>query len=871
VSLAEYHAKRQFDRTPEPVGESGPTASEPLRFVVQKHAASHLHYDFRLEAGGVLKSWAIPKGPSVNPHDKHLAMMTEDHPLEYRTFEGTIPKGSYGAGTVMVWDEGTYEPLDATGNREADDKLARQGIHQEHLTFILHGQKLNGEFALIKMKQADEDNAWLLIKADKDEYARAIDITKQDRSAITNRSLEEIAHHAPVTKLHTNLSGTPKSTLPAAPKPMLASLGEQPFDDPNWRYEIKWDGYRILARVEASGRVQLISRGSQDYTGHFQPIATELRQLHVPALLDGEVVVVDEAGRSRFQMLQNYLRTGTGRLVYYAFDLLHFDGHDLTGLPLYRRQELLRRVLPQGGYLRLSEQVTEHGQALFEQAVAAGLEGIMAKRADSLYQPGTRSRDWLKLKTRRRQEAVIIGYTTPRGGRQYFGALVLGIYQDGQLIYAGHTGTGFDDTSLQDLHQRMQSLRTNHSPIQPEPKTNEPATWIRPELVAEIAFTEWTDDGQMRHPVFLGLRADKRPQEVIRETPTQNPAGEGTNADARPSSRRDRNIGSESPAHEAERKRSLNRDENLAQQSTKDSITLKLNHHTIRFAHPGKIFWPKEGITKGQLLEYYRDIAPTILPYLKDRPESLNRFPGGITGESFYQKNIGPQVPSWLKTTTIHSDSTEADIRYLLAQDEATLAYMINLGCIELNPWSSRVKHLDRPDWCIIDLDPEAVSFEAVIATAQAVHAVLDELKIPSYPKTSGATGLHIYIPLGAQYSYDQAKLFAELIVRLTHSRLPKITSIERSPKKRQGKVYLDYLQNRHGQTLAAPYSVRPRPDATVSTPLHWDEVTDGLSPAQFTIHNTHDRLAQHGDLWQPVLGPGIDLEQVLSHLQSQH
>jgi bifunctional non-homologous end joining protein LigD len=834
MSLEEYHSKRKFDDTPEPAGLPG-GGDGPLRFVVQKHDASRLHYDFRLEAGGVLKSWAVPRGPSTNPEDKHLAVMVEDHPYDYRTFEGIIPKGQYGGGPVMVWDEGIYEPLGATGDREHDDKLVREGIHKGHVTFILQGTKLRGEWALVKMEHADEENAWLMIKARKDEYANEADVTKKDRSVITGRTIEEINDHKPITKLLFDLEGTPKQTLPSEPRPMLAELGEKPFDDPDWRYEIKWDGYRIMAQLD-KGKVKLISRNGQDYTSKFAPVVAELEQLHVSAVIDGEMVVVDDSGKSHFQMLQNYLRTQSGDLVYYAFDLPHLDGHDLTGLPLDQRQELLRRVLPQGPHLKLSEAIAGQGLALFKQASALGLEGLIAKRSSSLYRPGKRTSDWLKLKTRHRQEAVIVGWTEPRGGRQYFGTLVLGVYDHGQLIFAGHSGGGFSDADLQDLHHRLLKLEVKACPITPEPKTNEPAHWVKPELVCEVEFTEWTSDGSMRHPVFLGLREDKSARDIVREAPSTG--AKGTKS-----------------SHVAQ---------SVNTRGSKDEETLKLNGHNVRFTHRDKVFFD-DGITKGDLLDYYLEIAPTILPYLKDRPESLNRFPDGAGGNSFYQKNMDGKAPSWTKTVAIHSNDTGEDIEYLVTQNEAALAFMINLGCIDLNPWNSRLKHLDKPDWCVIDLDPEAIGFDAVIQTAQAVHEVLEEHKIPSYPKTSGKTGLHIYIPLGAKYDYDQCKMFAQIIANMAHTRLPDVTSVDRLPKKRQGKVYLDFLQNRRGQTLAGAYTVRPVPRATVSAPLDWDEVKPGLIPDRFTIKNMRARLAEVGDLWEPVLGPGIDLKKTLA------
>jgi bifunctional non-homologous end joining protein LigD len=887
MSLSDYHAKRKFDETPEPQGGQG---SGPLRFVVQKHDASRLHYDFRLEMNGILKSWAIPKGPSLNPEDKRLAMMTEDHPYDYRTFEGNIPKGNYGAGSVIVWDEGTYEPLawdEKTGKtleltREQQDKLAREGVHKGHLTFILHGHKLRGEFALIKLHHA-EDNAWLLVKAHKDEFVSEADVTQHAESVITGRTVEEVAAGAPETQLHLDLTGAPAAPLPTAVKPMLATLAKDPFDNPDWLYEIKWDGYRILAHITAD-EVRLITRGDQDYTTRFQPAAAELHTLRVPAIIDGEICVVDAAGKPSFQALQNYLRDGEsadGQLMYYAFDLLHLDGHNLTGLPLSRRKELLRRILPQGAHLKYSDHVAGQGIALLESARAQGLEGVMAKAAASTYQPGRRSRDWLKFKTHHRQEAVIVGYTEPRGGRQYFGALVLGVYDaNGQLQYVGHTGGGFTESTLRSTYDLLQPLRQDASPITPEPKTNEPAHWVKPQLVCEVEFTEWTGDGSMRHPIFVGLRDDKPATQVRKEEAVK---GES----AKMKSYENEQTGGA--------KRELPRQEDAAQQSDPDKITtprsasrgvipaqpkqedwalpskgdatVDVAGHNLKFTHLDKIFWPDDHLTKGQLLDYYHTVAGTMLPYLKDRPQSLHRFPNGITGSSFYQKDMADQPPEWTDTIVIHSDSENRDLNYLICQDLPTLLYMINLGCIELNPWNSRTSALENPDWCVIDLDPEDIGFDAVIRTAQAVHTVLDELGLPSYPKTSGATGIHIYIPTGAKYNYDQVKMFGQLIAQLVHTRVPDITSLERSPAKRQGKVYLDYLQNRHGQTLAAAYSVRPKPGATVSIPLDWSEVADGLTPAQFTIHNAHERLSNDADLWRPVIGPGIDLAAVLKSL----
>jgi bifunctional non-homologous end joining protein LigD len=444
---------------------------------------------------------------------------------------------------------------------------------------------------------------------------------------------------------------------------------------------------------------------------------------------------------------------------------------------------------------------------------------------DSPYLYGDRSRAWLKFKHKRRQEVVVAGWTEPRAGRQHLGALILGVYQDGRLVHAGQAGGGFTEAGLKAMLDLLQPLETKSSPIDPPPKTSEKSHWVKPQLVVEVEFTEWTSDGSMRHPVVVGLRDDKPAKEVVRETAATSDPKSGA-----------------------------------------DEETIKLNGHNVKVTHRHKIYFPEDNITKGDLIDYYRAIAPTILPYLKDRPESMNRFPNGIHGDSFYHKDVN-DAPDWAETFEVQSDSQEKDINYLVCQNEATLIYMINLGCIELNPWNSTTKHPENPDWCVIDLDPEDIGFESVIETAQAVHKVLVKAKIPSYPKTSGATGIHIYIPMGAQYNYDQVKEFAHIVGTLTHEIVPDITSLERSPAKRQGKVYLDYLQNRRGQTLAQAYSVRPRPGATVSTPLEWDEVKPGLTPQQFTIHNIFDRLKAKGDLWKPVLGKGIDLVKALEKL----
>ncbi len=828
MGLRTYQAKRDFRQTPEPRGRQARRRGS-LRFVVQKHAASRLHYDFRLELNGVLKSWAVPKGPSLNPHDRRLAIMVEDHPLDYRTFEGVIPVGNYGAGAVMVWDEGTYHPP-GTGDRRQAEAMLGDGLKRGRLSIVLEGHKLNGEFSLVKLHRG-EKNAWLLIKK-ADEWATDADVTSEDQSVKSGRELDDIARDRGVRAARSrtgtwkavkrrrriHVPDAPTAPMPHRIRPMLATLTDEPFNRAGWLFELKWDGYRALAEVRAD-HVMLYSRNHKSFNERFAPLVESLRRLGREAVLDGEIVVVDDQGRSDFQLLQNYQKTGQGRLRYYVFDLLYLDGHDLRPLALRQRKALLAKVLGDLPDVLLSEHVERQGTAFFEAAVARGLEGIIAKRADSPYREGVRSPEWLKIKARQRQEAVIGGFTEPRGSRSDLGALLLGVYEGKELVYIGHTGGGFTATTLADMRARLEPLMQRACPFQTRPKANAPAHWVAPRLVCEVTFQEWTHDGKMRQPIFVGLREDKSPRAVRRETP--QPA---TDAAAEP-------IGT----------------------------------------HLDKIYWPDEGYTKGDLIDYYREVAPVILPYLRDRPQSLHRHPNGIAGTSFFQKDVGKQPPpEWIQTVRVPSGSAGRKVTYLLCQDERSLLYLANLGCIEINPWNSRVGSLDKPDYLMIDLDPEAVPFTRVIEAAAAVRKALDRAGAASLCKTSGKRGLHIVVPLGARYDYEQARQFAEIVARLVTKQLPRSTSVVRSPSERQGRVYLDYLQNARGQTLAAAYSVRPVARAPVSTPLRWREVRKGLDPSRFTLKTIPGRLDRLGDLWQPVQKDGIDLADCLERLTKQ-
>ncbi|MGD0230248.1 MAG: DNA ligase D [Syntrophorhabdales bacterium] len=838
MKLKEYRKMRDFSKTPEPPGREGHEEREPLRFVVHKHRASHLHFDLRLELDGVLKSWAIPKGPSLDPGEKRLAMMVEDHPFEYRTFEGMIPEGNYGAGPVMIWDRGTYHAAGHSDRRSSEEAL-RQGLAKGHISFVLDGERLKGEFALVKLKKVGEES-WLLIKKG-DDFAHPGWVARADTSVVSGRTMEEIEEDAPDAS-RIDLSDAPKAPMPTHVRPMMATLVEKPFDRPGWLFEIKWDGYRALAEVR-EGRARLYSRNDKSLNAHFIPVVASLESLPFEGLLDGEVVVVDESGKADFQLLQNYLRSGRGSLVYYVFDLLYYNGHDLRVLPLTRRKSILRQVLPGAGLLKLSDHVEEEGAALFKVAKESGIEGIVAKDGASPYRSGHRGYEWLKVKTSLRQEAVIAGFTRPRGGRKGFGSLVLGVYEDGLLVYIGHTGTGFTEEQLAELHGRLQSLVVKKSPFEKLPPTNAPVTWVAPEVVCEVRFAEWTDGGVMRQPVFLGLREDMDPRDVGREqpegVPRENPVTSGGPGTSR-------------------------------QSRKKRGRLVAINDSRVELTNLDKVFWPQEGYTKGDVIDYYRSVSPFIVPYLKDRPESLHRHPDGIAGESFFQKNMDQTAPDWVQTVRIRSESEDREIVYLLCQDEATLVYMANLGCIEINPWHSRIGRLDNPDYMVLDIDPLDTPFHEVVRTATTTRNVLLDIGARGFCKTSGASGLHVYVPLlGAAYSHDQAVQFARLVNILVHQRLPDSTSMERNPEKRRGKVYLDYLQNMRGQTLAAPYCVRSRRGATVSTPLEWDEVTGALDPTRFTMKTIMKRLQEVGDLWKGVLGPGIDMEQCLGRLEA--
>lgn len=893
MPLNAYKKKRTLANTPEPQG--GKATEEKLRFVVQKHHASRLHYDFRIEWKGVLKSWAVPKGPSLNPKDKRLAVAVEDHPYDYKDFEGIIPKGNYGAGTVIVWDEGTYEPIGASGDKKAMEKELAKQWKAGSLKLSLKGKKLKGEFALVRMKSAEE-NAWLLLKHD-DRHATDADVTRLAKSVLSSKTLEEVAQvaknsskgqaasksktqgkkavettvqrqvgktarpapEAPEADMPTILKGAKPGKRPESVSPMLATLVDEPFDDETWEFEVKWDGYRAIAAMDGD-HATLESRNGKSFATKFPPVFEAIQAWGIRAVVDGEVVAIDENGVANFNALQNWRSAEDGQLAYYVFDLLWYDGKDLTKLPLWQRKAVLQQLVPKNGLIRTGYSVKAEGTAFFDAAEKLELEGMIAKRSDSPYKAGERSPDWLKVKLQGRQEAVIGGYTRNEGTSKAFSSLLLGVYKEGNFVYVGKVGTGFTDREQRDLMQQFKSLVRKTSPFAGNPAYDKrsrfnygagkaEAVWLRPALVCEVRYTEVTPEGVFRHPAFLGMRADKDPATVTAEKEQQV-----TDAIGRPTGRNPKTAGSRL---------------RLAG-STEKKVSRKVSGKTLTFSNLDKVYWPDAGYTKGDMLDYYARVAKYILPYLKNRPQSLNRFPNGIKGKNFYQKDITDTVPDWVEKYPYRSKGERRLKHYMLCNSQAALLYMANLGTIEMNPWSSTVAKPEHPTWCLLDLDPDdGNTFEQVIEVAKAIRDVLLEAKLPSYCKTSGSTGLHIYIPFGGKYTYDQSQLFAKWVATQVDAEFA-FTSIERMTGRRKGKIYIDFMQNRPAATLAAPYSVRPKPGATVSMPLHWEEVKKGLQIADFTIENALERIESEGDIFKPVLGKGIDLKKLLKSLENE-
>lgn len=868
-SLKEYHRKRQFEATPEPKGAVAPDSVARARFVVQKHDATRLHYDFRLEVDGVLKSWAVPKGPSLNPDDKRLAMEVEDHPLDYASFEGVIPKGNYGAGPVMVWDAGYFEP---TGDVHA---MLQKG----DLKFTLHGEKLKGEFALVRIKspQDPKGKPWLLIKH-KDEAADPRwRIDQHDGSVATGRTLQEIeagiaASGGGDPLDPATLDGALRGAMPSEVHPMLATLVDKPFSQPDWLFEVKWDGVRALAWIR-DGKLELRSRTSRSVTSTYPELQRLPDRLAAHTLLlDGEIVALDSSGRSDFGRLQNRMNVaqpspdqvrGTP-VIFYLFDILYCDGYDLRQAALIDRKEFLRALLGENGresLFRFSDHHLEQGKELFEAAKAQELEGILAKYTHSVYTE-TRSPNWLKIKITKDLDAVIGGYTAPRRSRDFFGALLVGLYRGESLEFIGGVGTGFDQDKLKSIYDRIKDLEAGECPFSVEPKTSEPAHWLKPALVAKVKYSNWTHDGHLRAPVFLGLE-DRAPEECRFED-EQATSSAGVRAQVHQAPARSAAASSAVPASseggDVERELMENKAE---------SLSLDLGGKHVKLTHLNKVYFPESGYTKRMLLAYYARVAPFMLPFLQDRPLVLRRYPDGIAGEAFFQKEVGRGIPEWIDTATIYSEERGAEMQYFVANDLAALLYLTNLGCIDHNPWSSRRDDLEHPDYVFFDLDPsDGTKFSAVVEVGKAVLDVLEHTGLKVYLKTSGATGLHMYIPLERGYTYEQVRTFGAIVGHLASTAVPELVTRERIVAKRKaGTVLIDAEQNAYGRPLATVYSARAFPGAPVSAPLSPRELQPSLKPADLNIKTLREQLKKRQALWADFWENPQDLAPALERL----
>ncbi len=840
-SLSTYRAKRSPDTTPEPMGA---VSTVPGRlFVVHKHAARNLHFDLRLEMGGVLRSWAVPRGPSYDMNDKRLAVNVEDHPIEYGDFEGQIPAGNYGAGGIIVWDRGEWVPLEDW----------REGLEKGKLLFELRGYKLHGKWTLVKIKKSERD--WLLIK-ERDAWVKSPGDQFVETSVLSGLTVEEVKEgRSHVSELRAAIERTGALHNRVDPKlvePMLAEPSDEAFTRDGWVFELKLDGYRLIAS-KSRGEALLLTRNGNDYTAVFPEIARAIKALPFDeCIVDGEVVVLDKEGKPSFSRLQQRGRLSSPLDVkraavelaatFYAFDLLAFEDFDLRPLPLTTRKSLLMQALPKLGAVRTLDHIEREGEAFLAQVVALGLEGIIAKRADAPYRGG-RSDCWFKIKAERTADFVIVGFTNPRGSRLHLGALQLADMVNGQLVYAGRVGTGFNDALLAELKQLLDPIVRDTPPSGPpigagaleipEIKTT---TWVDPVHVCEVRFREWTPDGLLRHAAFLRLRHDKRPHECERQALVM-PDAEAATEPAAPA---------EPPPPPI--------------RSTGERV--------VTFSNLKKIYWPADKYTKGDLVDYYRAVWPWMSVYLANRPLVMTRFPDGIDGKSFYQKDAPEFAPEWIRTEPIWSEDTQRDIRYFVCDDVNALLYVANLGSIPMHIWNSRVGSLELPDWCVIDLDPKEAPFSDVIRTAIALRALCESIDLPSYVKTTGKTGLHVLLPLGRQVTYAQCRTLGELLARVVLRELGNIATITRHVTKRGDKVYLDYLQNRHGQLIVAPFSVRPLPGASVSMPLTWDEVDQSLDPRAFTIKTAIDRMERLGrDPVAQVLDDKPDLAKILEKL----
>jgi bifunctional non-homologous end joining protein LigD len=907
VKLTEYRRKRDFEKTAEPSGAEPAPESSKLRFVIQKHAASHLHYDLRLELDGVMKSWAVPKGPSTDPSVKRLAMEVEDHPIGYNDFEGTIPKGEYGGGTVMLWDNGTYT-ADGVNPDEAEEKL-RAGYRKGDLKVTFFGKRMRGSWALVRMKPRDENSSskpqWLFIKH-RDENASTNDITADNVTSVTTgRTMDEIAEgkskvwHSNRAEKKTIVKNQPVARktrsaadiekLASSVEPMYASIGSE-IPASGWTFEPKYDGIRVLAFV-GDGEATLITRNGKNKSPQFPEIVEALESISTKKkkdfVIDGEIVALIDGKPGRFQELQSRMHVKESHLIerhrsatpvaLMVFDILIAGTDVLLREPWTKRRARLLKELSksESDRIRIAESIEDNGKKMLARASKQGWEGIIAKRIDSTYEPGVRSRAWLKLKIENRQEFVVGGYTEPRNSRQHIGALLLGYYDHDRFIYVGHTGGGFTSAGLGEMYRRLTPLEISKSPFEETPKTNERAHWVKPSIVVEVKFSEWTSDGRLRQPIYLGTRDDKKARDVGREgssmqknsedaTESTNPKRSATAASKSRARRRiyaKRTLADDSVEIKPARKSgkmsaATSVIEQLNEiQTTGGSGSVKVSPAaTVDVTNLSKVFFPKKKLTKGDLMRYYATVAPFVLPVMADRPLVLKRFPNGVTEPAFFQQNA-KDPPDYVRTETIHTEGGTTNLR-VVGGDLATLLYTVQLGSISVDPWHSRVQSLDHADYSIIDLDPgPRAPFSRVREVAQWAHEVMESLGLHGAIKTSGSTGLHIYMPLPSNTPNEAATLVAQIVATRVAQEHPKEATIERAVKARgAATVYVDYLQNIIGKTVAGAYSARANPDALVSTPIEWDELADDLDPHEFTIETAPDRFADKGDIWAAQL-----------------
>jgi bifunctional non-homologous end joining protein LigD len=937
--LEKYKRKRNFARTPEPVGNPNdrPITDTRRHFVIQKHHARRLHYDFRLETEyGVLRSWAVPKGISLNPKVKRLAILTEDHPLDYLLFEGTIPEGNYGAGTVLVWDTGFYI-------LEKSNEKFSERFDKGKITFVLNGHKINGKFSLIR---TDRENQWLLIKY-VDQFITEEDITTSMPDSVLSQAKKRYSTNNgypnfqmnpkfPQDNVTTEVTDTqyankikiqqlPSSELPNTIRPMLSTPVDKPFNDKKWEFEIKWDGVRaILFYSKSKNILELKSRTNKSIRHRYPEINDTIRSFSVikcedSVVLDGEIVVLNEQGHPDFQSHQRRMNLDHDLDIqnlskeipatFYIFDILYLDGKNLENLEFWKRRELLSNVInlmqDNNNVIRISESFKEKGIELFENIKARDLEGIIAKNKNSRYLQGARSADWLKIKNLHTQDCVVIGYTRGEGNRKgYFGSLLLAAYNK-ELVFIGHSGSGFDIPQIIDIFDKLQELRGDEIPVSHVPYTNRDPIWVRPLLVVEVKFDGWTKDMIMRAPIFLRIRDDKKPQDCTLEKPKS--LKELSNVKPQYYTKQILSSSVAGPSSSTSQVPSSEQSSSVLASNTNSTTTFTTKRVQSNFTNLDKVYWPKNPfhgeLTKGDLIEYYDKISNQLLPFLKDRPLSLSRYPDGITGKHFYQKNWNMKKPEFINSVKLYSESARRSTNYLICNNKESLLWLANLGCIEIHPWYSRVVDYDacledsdaldeeecglsHPDFVVFDLDPYIYSgletsteeepeynhaaFKETVKVAQLLKIeVFDKLKIKAYIKTSGKTGIHIFVPISAGYTYDQTRSFAEAVGRILVSKEPKKITMDWNTSKRRGKIFFDHNQNAKGKTLASVLSARPTPLATVSMPLEW-EIIDRILPTDFTIQSVKEKLVGERDFkksvtsWSNILESRQDLSKLL-------